>query len=132
MRTSRLRHGFLLGTTLVLFSCFAGPPSAPVAGTLAPSSAAGGGRAKAPFAVVFAGPRGTVYDLTQPAITVLFNRAAHDVNSADDAGLPRLTVGTDDGRTIAGSWRWVGTHGLLFSPERALPGSSRFVVTVGA
>ncbi|HEX3770772.1 MAG TPA: MG2 domain-containing protein [Polyangiaceae bacterium] len=116
---------------IAAISCF-GPPNAPVAGTLGPAPDGSGARAKTAFAVVFAGPRGTVTDLEQPAVTVLFNHAAHDPDADPGANLPALSIATEDGRAVAGAWQWVGTHGLLFAPERPLPGSSRFVVTVAA
>ena len=132
MRISRFPSAVLLGLTVVLLSCFGGPPNAPVAGTLGPAGEGQGTRAKGAFAVVFAGPRGTVTDLQQPAVTVLFNHAAHDPDGADSEGLPGATVATEEGRPVPGAWQWVGTHGLLFTPDQALAGSTRFVVTVAA
>jgi uncharacterized protein YfaS (alpha-2-macroglobulin family) len=132
MRTSRLFAVAPLGLAVALLSCFGGPPNAPVSGTLGPAAEGRGGHAKTTFAVVFAGPRGTVVDLEQPAITVLFNHAAHDPDAESTAGLPAATVTTEDGRAVAGAWQWVGTHGLLFAPDRPLAGSTRFDVTVAA
>ncbi|HEX4445214.1 MAG TPA: Ig-like domain-containing protein, partial [Polyangiaceae bacterium] len=121
----------LLVSVTVLVSCF-GPPSVPVSGTLEPSAGGGPAKGKAGLSVVFAGPRGTVTDLEQPAVTVLFNHAAHDPDAADTDGLPGLSVNSEDGRPVAGAWQWIGTHGLLFTPDRPLPGSTPFVVTVAA
>jgi uncharacterized protein YfaS (alpha-2-macroglobulin family) len=132
MRMSRFPSSLLLGLTVALVSCFGGPPSAPVAGTLGPGAGGQGPRAKASFAVVFAGPRGTVTDLQQPAVTVLFNRAAHEPDAPEGEGLPAATVATADGTPVRGAWRWVGTHGLLFTPDAPLQGSTGFVVTVAA
>jgi len=132
MRTSGLRHTFLLSFAVVLLSCLGGPPSVPTSGTLGPIGVTNGARARTAFAVVFAGPRGTVSDLEQPAVTVLFNHAAHDPNGADTDSLPAARVLTEEGQPVAGGWRWVGTHGLLFAPDLPLPGSTRFAVTIGA
>ena len=82
------------------------------------------------FAVVFAGPRGETSDRTEPAITVLFNRAMRDPDNADTSGLPGMRIEASGGAGVPGTWRWVGTHGLLFTPESPLPGSTRFHVTV--
>jgi hypothetical protein len=143
MRTrlsSGIRKGLAFGVPLavplvlvsVLVSCFGGPPGVPVSGTLGPAPGGGGARGKAGLSVVFAGPRGTVTDLDQPAVTVLFNHAAHDPDAEDTDGLPALSVASEDGRPVAGAWQWIGTHGLLFTPDRPLPGSTPFVVTVAA
>jgi uncharacterized protein YfaS (alpha-2-macroglobulin family) len=132
MRTSRFFALALPGLAVVLLSCFGGPPNAPVSGALGPAADGRRAHARTGFAVVFSGPRGTVADLEQPAITVLFNHAAHDPDSESTAGLPAVTVTTEDGRPVAGAWQWVGTHGLLFAPDRPLPGSTRFDVTVAA
>ncbi len=131
MRTTGLRHTVLLAIAVALLSCFGGPPSVPTSATLGPVGA-GNARARTGFAVVFAGPRGTVIDLDQPAVTVLFNHAVHDPNRPDTDGLPATHVSTEEGTPVAGTWRWVGTHGLLFTPDVALAGSTRFTVTVGA
>jgi len=120
-----------LAATLVLLAC-GGPPTAPVASTLSPGKGDSAARVRGAFAVVFAGPRGEVSDTAEPAITVLFNRAMRDPDAQDTAGLPPLRLEASGAAAVAGSWRWVGTHGLLFTPERALPGSTRFQVTVPA
>jgi len=129
MHRLRLASAATVGL-VVLASCFGRPPAAPVAATLGPAGNGSGPRAQAPFAVVFAGPRGTVRDLTQPAITVLFSRAAHDPETAETSGLPAIRVTTGDGQSVAGAWRWVGSHGLVFAPDRGLAGSTAFVVIV--
>jgi uncharacterized protein YfaS (alpha-2-macroglobulin family) len=129
---SGLRRSVVLCSAVVLLSCLGGPPSVPPSGTLGPIGSASGAKTRSGFAVVFAGPRGTVADLEQPAVTVLFNRAAHDPNGAETDGLPAAHVLSEEGQPVAGTWRWVGTHGLLFTPDLALAGSTRFVVTVDA
>lgn len=117
---------------IVVASCFGGPPNAPVSGTLGPGPHGAAPRASAGFAVAFAGPRGVVTDLTQPAVTVLFNHAAHDPDAADTEALPAVSVATEQGQAVAGAWQWVGSHGLIFTPDHTLPGSTRFVVTIAA
>jgi hypothetical protein len=52
--------------------------------------------------------------------------------AADTAALPPVSIRAEDGRAIDGTWRYVGTHGLLFTPAAPFPGSTRFQVTVGA
>jgi len=130
MRTPRLVPAVM--GFIVLASCFGGPPAAPVSATLGPAGSGSGPRVQAPFNVVFAGPRGTVRDLAQPAITVLFNRAAHDAETADTTGVPAIRVLAGEDRPIRGAWRWVGSHGLVFTPDGALAGSTAFSVVVPA
>src|SRR5580704_6359424 len=117
---------------VVLASCFGGPPAATVSATLGPTASGTGPRAQAPFAVVFAGPRGTVRDLRQPAITILFNRGVHDPETAETAGVPAIRVLTGGSQPVSGRWRWVGSHGLVFAPDRGLAGSTAFSVIVPA
>jgi len=133
LRANRLRAGLALGGALVLASCLHGGPAhvAPT-GALAPSDGGDGPRARGAFAVVFAGPRGTVHDRRQPAVTVLFNRAMRALEQPEDANVPAARLTTDDGRAVAGAWRWIGTHGLLFTPSSPLPGATRFAVVVPA
>jgi len=109
-----------------------GPPSAPVATTLTPGAKETGAGARGAFAVVFAGPRGEVSDLAEPAVTMLMNRAMRDPESADTEHLPPLRLEASGGVVVPGTWRWVGTHGLLFEPDKALPGATRFHVTMAA
>jgi hypothetical protein len=97
---------------------------------LGPNATALVGHAKPPLAVAFAGPRGLVADREEPAITVLFNRAMRTLETADDAGLPALRVESAEGRPVAGTMRWLGTHGLLFVPDAPLPAATSFSVTV--
>ncbi len=129
MRTHTL--GFVALTILV--SCFHGGNSpAPVA-TLSPPSVRDTDakvRVAAPFAVVHAGPRGEVSQRDAAAVTVLWSRAMRTLETAPDAGLPAIRVQTSLGTPIVGSWRWVGTHGALFTPERALPGATDLVAVV--
>jgi uncharacterized protein YfaS (alpha-2-macroglobulin family) len=54
------------------------------------------------------------------------------LDTPEDQGLPRIDVRAKDGALVPGSLRWVGTRGLLFVPEKPMPGANRFVVTVPA
>jgi uncharacterized protein YfaS (alpha-2-macroglobulin family) len=100
--------------------------------SLAPEGAdAPSARARGPFHVVYAAPRGKLHDRRQPGVTILFSRAMRSVDTPDDAGIPTITVHTQAGE-VAGSWRWTGTRGLLFTPKDDLPGGSDFEVTVPA
>ena len=125
----------VVGPLAVLFaaSCLWGPPSVPPSASLAPSGQRGGGpRTGSAFAVAYAGPRGEVGLNDDQTITVLFNRGMRALETPEDQGLPTLLVRTSEGKPITGHGRWVGTRGLLFVPETALPGGNRVVVTVPA
>lgn len=116
---------------VVLASCFRGPvhPTA----TLSPRAPdAAPARAQGPFAVVYAAPKGLILDREEPGVTVMFSRAVRAVDTADDERLPAITITTKSGAPVAGSFRWTGTRGLLFTPDGELPGGSDFVVTVPA
>ncbi|HEY2513850.1 MAG TPA: alpha-2-macroglobulin family protein, partial [Polyangiaceae bacterium] len=118
----------------ILASCFGGrPPSVPPSATLSAERSEGAkARSSAPFAVVHAGPRGEVTERAEPAITVLFNRAMRTLDTAPEDALSAFDVRTRGGDVLAGSWRWVGTHGALFTPDRPLPGGTEYQVTVPA
>lgn len=117
---------FALGT--VVASCL-GPPAVAPTQSLAVGTLASAPRVAAPFAVVFSGPHGVVANLSEPGVTLLFNRAMRTLDEEDRAP-PAVAVGTEAGTAVAGAWRWVGTHGLLFMPDADLPGATRFHVTV--
>ncbi len=119
-------------SALVLESCFRASPDVAPSQTIAPTASVAGAPADGAFAVAFAGPRGVVSDRTDPAITVLFNRAMRTLDTPDDAGLPALRIETRQGQPVAGSLRWLGTHGMLFLPESPLPGATAFAVTMPA
>lgn len=108
------------------------PPEAKPGASLGPATAGGEPRRQGPFAVVYAGPRDTAAPMENGAVTVLFNRAMRTFDAEDRAGLPPITLRAEDGRAIPGLWRFVGTHGLLFTPDAPFPGSTRFNVTVAA
>src|SRR5262245_22222388 len=80
---------------------------------LAPGLISGNQRAKPPFAVVFAGPRGEASEVS--ALSVVFNRplralqpvgsgGATRAPSAEAAGLPLVQLSP----TPRGRWQWVG------------------------
>ncbi|WP_394824566.1 MG2 domain-containing protein [Pendulispora albinea] len=118
---------------MALAACLhGGPTSVTPNATLGPNEGGAGARAKAAFAVVFAGPRGTVSDRKQPAVTVLFNRTMREPDAPETSNVPAVRIATEEGAAVPGSWRWIGTHGLLFAPDAALPGATRFVVVVPA
>lgn len=131
VRTEKVgkRLGGLVGL-VALASCFHGPaPSV----TLAPRGPdAPPQRTQGPFAVVHAAPKGHVADRKQPGVTVMFSRGVRSVDMADDEHVPAMSIKTKAGQDVKGFWRWVGTRGLLFSPEVDLPGGNDFTVTVPA
>src|SRR5258708_15011094 len=98
------RHGALLGLAVAVLSCFGGVPSAPVGGSLAPNAAGSGPRHRAAFAVVFAGPQGTVLDRRRAVVTGLFNPAMRDIDAPDTENLPAITLPTAEDEPIAGYW----------------------------
>ena len=113
---------------LALAACFHGPSPNVV---LAPRGAdAPPQRTQGPFAVVHAAPKGHVADRRQPGVTIMFSRGVRSVDMADDERVPAMSIKTKSGADVKGYWRWVGTRGLLFSPEVDLPGGNDFVVTV--
>ncbi|HEY1955984.1 MAG TPA: MG2 domain-containing protein [Polyangiaceae bacterium] len=112
-----------------LASCL-GPPAVTPNQTLSIDHALGGPRTRGAYAVVFAGPRGTVTNRSEPGITVLFNRAMRTLEQDENARIPAIVVRTDEGVDIAGKWRWIGTHGVFFAPDKPLPGSTHVKVTV--
>jgi alpha-2-macroglobulin len=119
-------------SALVLVSCFQGPPRVVPSDTLGPGSGIASPRAKARFAIAFAGPRGVVSEREDPAITALFNRPMRTLDTPDGAGLPPLRIETTDGQPVAGSPRWLGTHGVLFLPDAPLPGATGFIATIAS
>jgi len=78
---------------------------------------------------VFGGPRGIIENLAEPGVTVLFNRTMRSLDD-EQARTPPVAVRTEAGIAIAGTWRWIGTRGLLFTPDSALAASTRYRVTV--
>ncbi len=127
--SSWIRLSVTLAVGLVSCLHTVAPQVAP-SGRLQLSESASGPHGRAPFAVVAAGPRGEIATDNDPGITLVFNRAMREVDGSPLAGLPPVTIGTEDGRTVKGHFRWVGTHGMLFEPDGKLPGASRFKVTV--
>ncbi len=123
------RRRYLLAFAGLLASCLH-PPAVSPTQTLSVDTSVSGPRTRGSFAVVFAAPRGTVANRAEPGVTVLFNRAMRLIDDDEQARIPAITVRTDTGADVAGSWRWIGTHGLLFVPATDLRGATRFRVTV--
>lgn len=133
VRRAVLVTGAIAGVAFAVVSCVrARPPQVAASASLNTGDRGGGPRKQGPFAVVYAGPRGAVTPKDQGSVTVLFNRSMRTFESADTAGVPTLSIRTEQGQAIAGTWRFVGTHGVLFTPKAPLPGSTRFSVTVPA
>ncbi len=90
----------------------------------------------APFAVVFASPKGAVTDVSE--VTIVFNRPMRPLELADDhdetAPPASVTASTAGGKTAmpAGAWRWLGTQALMFAPDRALARATTYTVTIPA
>jgi hypothetical protein len=103
------------------------PPAAPVRDTLALD----GGRARAasdaPFAVVFAAPKGKATSAAE--ISVVFNRPVRSLEVAGAAPVPPITIAPP----IDGKWLWVGSRALRFVPasDRLTP-ASHYVVEIPA
>ena len=116
---------------VVLAACFRGP-NVPASASLSPDSPDAHARVQGPFAVVYAAPRGHVIDRKQPGVTVLFSRGVRSVEMGENDRIPSITIKTKAGAPVAGSWRWTGTRGLLFTPKDELPGGGDYVVTVPA
>ena len=118
---------FVLGALVA--SCL-GPPAVAPTQVLAVYTAATGPRTRGPYAVVFAGPRGMVENRAEPGVTVLFNRTMRSLDDDETARVPAAVVRAENGADVPGKWRWIGTHGLLFVADAALPGATPFRVTV--
>ena len=111
-----------------LASCL-GPPAVAPTQTLSIDHSVSGPRTRGAYAVVFAGPRGTVENRAEPGVTVLFNRAMRTLDD-ESPRIPALSVRTEEGAEVHGKWRWIGTHGVFFAPDKELPGATHFKVTV--
>jgi uncharacterized protein YfaS (alpha-2-macroglobulin family) len=130
-KRSRVRKS--LSIIILLASCVHTPPSnLPVTERLKLSELGSGPRGKAPFAVVAAGPRGTIAQDNDPGISMVFNRAMRLVGAPADEGVPPVRIENDAGKVVEGYFRWVGTRGLLFKPKDNLAGATRYTVTVPA
>jgi len=116
---------------VAIAACLGGPQVAPTASLAPEGPDTGPARTRAPFAVVYAAPRGKKVDRKQPGVTLLFSRSMRSIDTADDVGVPPIAIRTQAG-PVPGAWRWTGTRGLLFTPADSLPGGSDFVVTVPA
>jgi len=118
---------YVLATLLA--SCL-GPPAVAPTQTLTIDHAVTGPRSRGQYAVVFAGPRGVVENRAEPGVTILFNRRMRSLDDDEEARVPALSVRTEAGADVTGKWRWIGTHGVLFVPDKDLPGATHFRATV--
>jgi hypothetical protein len=83
------------------------------------------------FAVVFAAPEGETRDPSE--VTVVFNRPMRPLEVAGAESAPPASLLVRGTSTPPrGSWRWMGTNALVFSPESRLPDATEYVVTVAA
>jgi len=108
----------------MVFACIpgGGAPQVVPRGTLQPEGEAAGKGEKGPFAVISASPEGETRDV--PEISITFNRAMRALDGSPPAAPVRLTP------SVAGTWDWVGTRALRFSPEKPLPMATEFTVEV--
>lgn len=120
-----------LALTALSASCLKGAPVVSPTATLAIADTPQGPRSRGEYAVVFAGPQGIVENRSEPGVTILLNRALRSLEDEDDnSDVPSFAVRTDEGEQRSGTWRWVGTRGLFFTPLGDLPGATNFHVKV--
>ena len=123
----RLSVTFAIG----LVSCLhtVAPRVAP-SGRLQLSESASGPHGRVPFAVVAAGPRGEIATDNDPGITLVFNRAMREVDGSPLAGLPPVTIRTEEGDPSRGaSGGWARTA-CCSSPTANSRAPARFKVSV--
>lgn len=102
-------------------------PAVSPSGTLSPGEADRGRGAEGPFRVVFAGPEGNAP--TGAEISIVFSRALRKLELAGNEATPPVKMTP----ALAGRWQWVGTHALLFVPEKGrLPGATQVRIEVPA
>ena len=137
--------GVLLAVVVLLAACLPGQHAPNVApghtlelGATPPPQASPGA-----FGVAFAAPQGETLDPSE--VTLVFNRPMRPLETADDAA-PGASTPIGAGETPSparivvrgsetpprGSWRWMGTSALVFSPESRLPSATEYLLTVPA
>ena len=124
---------FLLLCVAAAAACFPGAkaPNVTPQRTLEISSAEMGGSASsAPFAVVFAGPKGRTEDPSE--VTIVWNRPMRPLELAGEESSPPARIAVAGGAVPKGTWRWLGTSALVFVPEKALPRATEYTVTIPA
>ncbi len=99
-----------------------GAPKVIPKGTLQPGSEEISAGTTGPFAVVSAGPTGETRDV--PEISLTFNRPLRALDASPPAPPVRIKP------AIPGTWDWVGSRALRFSPEKPLPMATTFEVEV--
>jgi alpha-2-macroglobulin len=126
MQTRRLSPAVIVFALAA--SCFQGAraPSVAPRGVLAVGGEPGDSKAAGPFAVVFGSPRGETPDPSE--ISVVFNRPMRPLELAGDETAPPVRITP----AVKGTWRWVGTTGIVFQPDGHLPMSTDFKVGVPA
>ena len=127
-----MRKRWFLGTgcILLLGNCMRGAPSVLPSATLRPGADGVGPSTKGEFNVVHFGPSGTIVDRKTPALTMLFNRSMRSLEDEVERAAPPIRVESEDGKVVDGKWRFVGTRGILFAPERELRGATKYIVSV--
>ncbi|HEX3597643.1 MAG TPA: Ig-like domain-containing protein, partial [Polyangiaceae bacterium] len=119
----------ILACSALAIACAPGErsPTAPVHGTLALEGERARAANAAPFAVVFAAPKGKATSAAE--ISVVFNRPVRSLDVAGASPPPPITIAPP----IDGKWLWVGSRGLRFVPaaERLTP-ASHYVVAIPA
>ncbi|HSC88490.1 MAG TPA: MG2 domain-containing protein, partial [Polyangiaceae bacterium] len=103
------------------------PPAAAAGGTLSPNGEAGENGKPGPFRVVFSGPQGEVAGGAQ--LSLVFSRPLRALSVAGEEAAPPIRLEP----AIEGSFRYVGTHALIFQPKAGhLPNATAVRVTVPA
>ena len=90
----------------------------------------GDARPKSEFGVIFAGPKGQTNETGE--VTIVFNRPMRPLELAGDESAPPAEIRKVDKTVPKGSWKWLGTSALMFSPEPALARATDYTVTVPA
>jgi uncharacterized protein YfaS (alpha-2-macroglobulin family) len=99
-----------------------GAPKVIPKGTLQPGAEELSSGDRGPFRVVSAGPTGETRDV--PEISLTFSRPLRMLDASPPAPPVRLKP------AVPGTWDWVGTRALRFSPEKPLPMATTFEVEV--
>ncbi len=110
-------------------ACLSGarPPNVDPRGTLSPGEGeAALQKPEGPFGVAFASPRGQTVDPSE--ISIVWNRPMRPLELAGEESTPPISIKPP----VRGRWGWVGTSGVVFVPETALPHATEITVEVPA
>lgn len=99
-----------------------GAPKVSPKGTLQPGEEGLSASGKGPFQVVSASPQGETRDL--PEIAITFSRPLRMLDATSPAPPVKIKP------AIPGTWDWIGTRALRFSPEKPLPMATTFEVEI--